>query len=123
MLGTSRHSIAIIPQSAQGGTLRGPAAGTADRAVLYDFRRCPTVIQAFRPAAALRRILLFRTPRHPVPPLSWTPDGLTNYCPEKSGALYALQQEHTEHNRGQHDNGADRNDDSPEESHLPLTGG
>lgn len=42
----------------------------------------------FRPTAARRRILLFRTPRYPVPPLSWTPDGLTNYCPEKSGALY-----------------------------------
>ena len=24
---------------------------------------------------------------HPVPPLSWTPEGLLNYCPEKSGAL------------------------------------
>ncbi len=44
--------------------------------------------QALRPAAALRQILLFRTPRHPVPPLSWTPEGLLNYCPEKSGALY-----------------------------------
>ena len=31
---------------------------------------------------------LFRTPRHPVPPLSWTPEGLLNYCPGKSGALY-----------------------------------
>ena len=39
-------------------------------------------------AAALRRIPLSRTPRHPVPPLCWTPEGWLNYCPEKSGALY-----------------------------------
>ena len=50
--------------------------------------RTPPLRQAFRPPAALRRILLSRTPRHPVPPLCWTPERWLNYCPEKSGALY-----------------------------------
>ena len=36
MLGISRHSVAIIPQFARGGTLRGPAAVNAERGVHYD---------------------------------------------------------------------------------------
>ena len=47
--------------------------------------RAPPLRQAFRPSA--RQVLLFRSPRHSVPPLPWTPGRWLNYCPEKSGAL------------------------------------
>ena len=36
---------------------------------------------------APRQVLLFRSPRHSVPPLPWIPGRWLNYCPEKSGAL------------------------------------
>ena len=43
---------------------------------------------AGRPPEAARAVLPLRPPRHPVPPLPWTPEGWLKYCPEKSGALY-----------------------------------
>ena len=45
--------------------------------------------EAISPPQAARSILLVWIPRHPLPPLSWTPDGLLNYCPEKIGGTYA----------------------------------
>ena len=37
--------------------------------------------------SAVTRLVTDYGPRHPVPPLPWTPDGLLSYCPGKSGAL------------------------------------
>ena len=53
--------------------------------------RAPPLGEAGRPPQAARAVLLVRPSRHPAPPLSWTPDGLLIYRPEKSGALYAQE--------------------------------
>ena len=47
----------------------------------------PPFGEAGRPPQTARAVLFVRAPRHPAPPVSWTPDGLPIDCPEKSGAL------------------------------------
>ena len=68
---------ASVPQSSSGLSVRiRPlwlrSRGDAPAATAPPLRR------GFRPSAAARQIPLFRSPRHSVPPLTWTPERWVN---------------------------------------------